>query len=144
MLDVLPSFYHKSLTWAYITRDSGFMQRGQGSIFPFSSIHTQPSGNKEVYFVNHSLDRVLEEDMHSKYHLPKSMTVSRPQHNHPCTHIDSNCMPSVQVDYHHTVHLLFCYSNYSRIWLAHVSEKSHPMHIIHQRPTPIHPAFACN
>lgn len=117
----LPSFYHESLTWAYITRDSGFMQRGQGRFFPFSSIHTQASGNKEVYLVHHSLDRVLEEDMHSRYHLPESMTVSRPQHNHPCTHIDSNCMPSVQVDCHASVHLLFYYSNYSQIWLAHVS-----------------------
>jgi hypothetical protein len=117
------------------------MQRGQGLFFPFSIIHTQASGNKEVYFVHHSLDRVLEEDTHSKYHLPKSMTVSRPQYNHPCTHIDSNCMPSVQVDCHASVHLLFHYSNYSRIWLAHVSKKSHPMQIIHERPTPIHPGI---
>lgn len=89
------------------------MQAGQGPHFPFLSIHTQASGNKELYFVHHFSDRVLEEDMSSKYHLPKSMTVSRPQHNHPCTHIDSNGIPSVQVDCHGSVHLLFHYSNYA-------------------------------
>lgn len=84
------------------TERVGSIQAGQRHLFPFSSIHTQGSGNKEVYLVGEcsieSNGGVESRDLLPfSYSSPTLPIVSRPQKNHPCADIDSNSLPAVQV-----------------------------------------------
>ncbi|KAG0559503.1 hypothetical protein KC19_10G110200 [Ceratodon purpureus] len=76
---------------------------GQRHIFPFSSVHTQASENKEVYLVedcsikscNDGVNIISESMPSFSFSLPALPVVSRPQANHPHVEIDSVCLPSV-------------------------------------------------
>ena len=87
------------------TEKVGFLQAGQRHIFPFSSVHTQASENKEVYLVedcsikscNDGVNIISESMPSFSFSLPALPVVSRPQANHPHVEIDSVCLPSVPV-----------------------------------------------
>ena len=87
------------------TEKVGSMQAGQRHLFPFSSVLTQASENKEVYLVRECSVKSCKDAVKTSsellpsfsYSLPILPVVPRPQVNHPHVDFDPTCSPSVQV-----------------------------------------------
>lgn len=83
----------------------GSIQAGKRCLFPFSSVHTQASENKEVYLVQECSVKSCNDggEIGSallpsfSYSLPSLPVVSRPQANHPHVDVDPTCFPSVKM-----------------------------------------------